>query len=161
MSGKVIRTLRGSQLGSVLSNAELYLLANCGRICKFSPNRYLFAPGEIDERLFILRSGRVGLHLRVFSDGGQCEGEAEMEIDKPGDPFGWSYWMRPDRLQVTARALDPTSLIALDLRHLHDTQTFIRVSQRMLQILYGWLQEVGLCPPNIQAYLKFKQLMRV
>lgn len=38
-------------------------------------------------------------------------------------------------------------------------ETIMKVSQRMLQVLYGVLQEHGLCPPNIRAWLKVKRLL--
>jgi hypothetical protein len=67
--------------------------------------------------------------------------------------------MREDFLTLSASAVEPVSLVALDLRRLGDTQTFMKVSQRMLQILYGTLQEHGLCPPNLQAWLKMKHTL--
>jgi hypothetical protein len=50
---------------------------------------------------------------------------------------------------------------AFDLAGLQDTETFFKVTQRMLQLLYARLQEGGLCPPNIQALLKMKRLLQV
>jgi len=47
------------------------------------------------------------------------------------------------------------------LAGLQDTETFFKVTQRMLQLLYARLQECGLCPPNIQALLKMKRLLQV
>jgi hypothetical protein len=95
----------------------------------------------------------------VWTESGQCNGEATPDLDSPGEPFGWSAWMRQDFLTASAFAVEPVSLAAFDLRRLGDTQTFMKVSQRMLQILYGLLQENGLCPPNLQAWLKMKRLL--
>jgi hypothetical protein len=56
--------------------------------------------------------------------------------------------------------LESVSVAAFDLARLGDTGTFLKVSQRMLELLYARLQEYGLCPPNIQALLKMKHLLQ-
>lgn len=76
-----------------------------------------------------------------------------VELTAPGQVFGWTTWIRPDRIKVSAKALDPSSLVVLDLHRLQNTQAFLKVGQRMVQGLYGLLQEYGLCPPNLSALL--------
>lgn len=159
MAGKVIKTLRLSLLATVFSEAELRLLANCGRLKAYSEGEIILEESGQDERLFLLREGQLSLHLVVWTESGHCGGEATFEIASPGEPFGWGAWMRQDFLTVSAHAKEPTSLVIFDLQRLGDTQTFMKLSQRMLQILYGKLQEQGLCPPNIEAWLKMKRLL--
>lgn len=101
----------------------------------------------------------MDLHLIVNTETGQCSGEVHIELSLPGEPFGWAAWMRPDRVGVSARTLGDVSVAAFDLARLGDTGTFLKVSQRMLQLLYARLQEYGLCPPNVQALLKMKRLL--
>jgi len=161
MSGKVIQTLRASPLGTFLSEAELRMLANCGSIHEYVPGQTIVSADGQDERLFLLRQGQVALHLTMNTETGQCSGEITTELTLPAEPFGWAAWMRPDRLSVSIRALETVSLVALDLRKLGDTQTFMKVSQRMLQLLYARLQECGICPPNISGLLKMKHLLQV
>jgi CRP-like cAMP-binding protein len=156
MSGKVIQTLRASPLASVLSEAELRLLANCGRFYEYAPGDDILSADGPDERLFLLRQGRVTMHLTMPTETGQCSGEITTELALPGELFGWAGWMRPDRLGVSARASGSVSLVAIDLKKMNDTTTFLKVSQRVLQLLYARLQEFGLCPPNIQGLLKMK-----
>ncbi len=158
--GKVIRTLRGSPLAIILSEAELRLLSNSGSFYQFNPGQTILVPDGQDERLFCLAQGRVAINLRMMTESGQCSGEASLELTSPGEIFGWAAWMRQDRLAVSAQALDQVSLVALDLHKLGDTQTFLKVNQRMLQILYGILQEYGLCPPSIQGILEMKHLLQ-
>lgn len=145
----------------MLSEAELKLLANCGYLKNFSEGEIVLDANGLDERVFLLREGRLELQLSMWTGDGQCGGEATLEIVEPGAPFGWAGWIRPDRLSVSARALETVSLVALDLRKLGDTQTFMKVSQRMLQLLYARLQECGICPPNMSALLKMKHLLQV
>lgn len=63
-------------------------------------------------------------------------------------------WMRSDHLVVSGQALEAVSLVAFNLKRLGDTQTLLKVSQRMLQLLYARLQEYGICPPNNRAIVE-------
>jgi hypothetical protein len=161
MSGKVIQMLRASPLASILSEAELRMLANCGSIHEYIPGQTIVSADGEDERLFLLRQGQVALHLTMNTETGKCDGEITTELNLPAEFFGWAGWMRPDRLGVSALALGVVSVVAFDLTRLNDTGTFLKVSQRVLQLLYARLQEYGLCPPNVQALLKMKCLQQV
>jgi len=161
MSGKVIQTLRASPLASILSEAELRMLANCGSIHEYVPRQTIVSADGLDERLFLLRQGQVALHLTMNTETGKCDGEITTELTLPAELFGWAGWMRPDRLRVSAQALESVSLVAFDLTRLEDTGIFLKVSQRVLQLLYARMQEYGLCPPNVQALLKMKRLLQV
>lgn len=160
MSGKVIQTLRLSPLTATLSEAELRSLANCGRLNTYSQGETILEANDLDERLFLLREGRLVVQVSIWTESGQCGGETKLELASPGSPFGWAAWMREDFITMSAYAAEPVSLVAFDLQRLGDSQTFMKVSQRMLQILYGILQEHGLCPPNIQAWLRIKRLLQ-
>jgi CRP-like cAMP-binding protein len=160
MAGKVIQTLRHSPLATILSEAELHLLASCGHLKSYRQKDIIFEESGLDENLYLLRKGQLSLHLSVWTETGQCGGEAGFKLALPGEAFGWGAWMRHEFLSVSAIALAPLSLVVLDLQRVNDSQSFMKVSQRMLQILYGILQEYGLCPPNIQAWLNMKRLMQ-
>jgi hypothetical protein len=69
--------------------------------------------------------------------------------------------MRSDRVGISARALETTSLAAFDLNRLGDSDAFRKVRLRMLELLYARLQEYGICPPNVQALLKFKRMLEM
>lgn len=161
MAGKVIQTLRLSPLASVLSEAELRVLANCGYIEKYNKGDSILDASGLDERLFFLREGRLVLHLSMWTEGGQCGGDVMLDLAEPGEAFGWAGWIRSDRLSVSVFALEQVSVVALDLRKLGDTQTFMKVGRRVLQLLYARLQECGICPPNINGLLKMKHLLEV
>jgi CRP-like cAMP-binding protein len=160
MSGKVIQTLRTSPLATFLTEAELRMLAGCGRIVEYAPDQNIVSADGHDERLFLLQAGKVDLHVIVNTESGQCSGEVRIELNSPGELFGWAAWVRPDRVSVSARTLRDASVAALDLARLKDSVIFLKVSERMLQLLYARLQEYGLCPPNVQALLKMKRLIQ-
>ncbi len=159
MSGKVIQTLHTSPLAPFLSEAELRMLAGCGQIREYAAGQNIISADGRDESLFLLRKGKVDLHLTILTETGQCSGDAHVELSAAGEPFGWAAWMRSDRVGISARALGPTSLVVFDLKRLRDTGTFHKVSLRMLALLYARLQEYGICPPNVQALLKFKRML--
>ena len=159
MSGRVIRSLRASRLAPSLTEAEMMALANCGRMRTYATGQGILRPA--DESLCVLERGRVQLQVTMYSEHGDCGGEAMVELAQPGEPFGWSFWVRPDRIAVSARALEPVSLGSFDLSRLNDSETFRKISLYVVRCLYGWLQETGLCPPNIQAYLKLKHTLEL
>ena len=161
MRGEVIQTLRASPLLAPLTEAEYIALANCGRTQEYASGETILQADGQDERMVILRDGRVALHLLMWTDGGECGGEATLELALPGEAFGWATWVRPDRIEVSAYALEPVSLVGLDLNRLEDSLTFLKVSERMIQNLYGRLQETGLCPPNMRVLLKLGHLLHV
>jgi len=160
MSGKVIQTLRISPLARFLSEAELRMLAGCGQIADYAVDQDIVAAEGDDRRLFVLRGGEVELSLRILTETGQCSGEAHATLSSPGEPFGWGAWMRPERVGISARALEAVSVAVFDLDRLGDSETFRKLSLRMLELLYARLQANGLCPPNVQALLKFRRMLQ-
>jgi CRP-like cAMP-binding protein len=161
MAGKVIQTLRVSPLATLLTEAELRLLSNCGRILDFDPGQRILGDTDQDDRIFILRQGQVLLRLTMWSEGERCGGETSFSMDSTGEIFGWGSWIRPDRITLTAEAQSSIRLVALDLDRLGDSQVFFKLTQWMLQGLYRRLQEDGICPPNLQGLLKLKQTFMI
>jgi len=159
MAGNVIQPLHASPLLASLTEAELNALAGCGRVHSYAPGEVILAVDGQDERLFVLRRGRVRLRLTMQTEGGQCSGETTRDLTLTGQTFGWGAWVRPEHIIVSALALEPVSLVACDLTRLKDAETFWKLSQQMLKDLYGWLQESGLCPPNLQALLGLSHLL--
>jgi CRP-like cAMP-binding protein len=159
MSGKVIQALRASPLATMFTEAELRMLANCGSIHEVASGQVIVSDEGQDERLFLLQRGEVALRLTMNTKTGQCNGQVTSLLTSPGELFGWAAWMRPERLGVSAWASESASVVAFDLARLGDTETFVKVSQRMLQLLYARLQEYGICPPNVQTLLKFKRML--
>lgn len=161
MPGRVIQGLRGSWLAPVLNEAELHVLAGCGRFERREAGEPIVGADGHDERMFVLQDGAVELGISMWSEGGHCGGDANFVLDRPGEPFGWARWVRPDRIAVAARALQAATVIALDLGHLGDGTALLNVSHRMVQLLYARLQEGGVCPPDVQGLLRWQQPLNV
>ena len=158
MPGRVIHGLRGSRLAPVLNEDELHVLAGCGRFERREAGDPIVAADGHDERMFVLQDGAVELGISMWSQGGHCGGDANFVLDRPGEPFGWARWVRPDSIAVAARALRATTVIALDLGHLDDGAVLLNLSHRMVQLLYARLQEGGVCPPDVQGLLKWQHV---
>lgn len=160
MSGAVIEALRTSPLlTGVFFGEEFEVLANCGVRCEYACGETVLDIDGQDERMFVLRKGCVRLHIEMQSEGGQCGGDATVELGKPGECFGWGAWVRPDRIAVKAVALEAVSVVALDLSRLHVPEIGWRLRLKMSQMLYGLLQECGLCPPHVAALLAFGEFV--
>jgi len=156
MAGRVIQALRHSVLAPPLSEAELRAVANCGRIESYDPGAAIIPADGLDERVYLLQEGDVRLSIFMGSEGGHCGGEASFELTTPGEAFGWGWWVRSERIKATAAARDAATLVVLDLRNLGDAATLLKVSQRMVFLLYARLQEGGVCPPDVQGLLKWQ-----
>ena len=149
---------RSAPLARLLEE-ELIALAAQAESMNYAAGAMILHPDGGDERLFVLRHGAVALRIRMLGSGGRCGGEATFTMASAGQAFGWAAWVRADRIAVSACALGPTSLVAVDPRRLRDRHVSLKVGQRMLQVLYGLLQESGLCPPNIGVLLKLGDVM--
>lgn len=159
--GKIIRALRTSSVLLPLTEPELQILANCGCIYEFSPGQQILQADKDDQAVFILVQGRLHLDVTMLPHGGRCEGEAIIEINSPGQVFGWSTWLKPGGIIVTAYALEPCIMVGLNLSRLKNASLFWKIGWRMLQSFYSLLQEYGLCPPNLQAMFKFEQMAAI
>lgn len=159
MSDKVIQTLRESPLAYFHTEAELQILANSGQIQEVAAGQEIVSANGRDESLFLLQEGKVDLYLTLIAKTPQCSGNTHVELSTAGEPFGWAAWLRPDGVGISARAVEPTSLVVFDLKRLGDTGIARKISIRMLELLYARLQEYGICPTNVQALLKFKRML--
>ena len=155
MGGKVIETLRSSPTLSVFGENELRSLASCGCLEEYPAGATILQPDRDDPRMFVLREGRVALHICMLT-GGRCGGEARFEL-AARQVLGWQAWVQSDRISTAAQAVEAVSVAVLDLRRLRDPVILGNVRQRMLQNLYGLLQEGGVCPPNIQLLLRLSE----
>ena len=157
MAGEVIEALGASGITTILTEAEVRALATVGRGVKRQAG-LLFDAGAGDGDVYILRRGRVALHISMQTDGSRCGGDVTTLLAAQGDVFGWAAWVRPERIAVTATAMETTSLVVLALDRLRQSPLYWKVSQWMVYRLFALMQEAGLCPPNIQGLLELKDM---
>lgn len=160
MSEKIIQTLRASPLATFLDEAELRMLADCGRVHEYAADQDIVLAEDRNKRLFLLEKGKVDLHLNVLEKTGQCDGNAHIELNTPGELFGWAAWIRADRVEISARAEETVLATVFDLERLGDGKHSLKIGYHMLELVYAHLQEHRICPPNVQALLKFKKLLQ-
>ena len=91
-----------------LDQAQLELIAGCGRNEHVAAGAFLLQEGDPAERFFLIRRGTVALQV-------QAPGRTlTIETLQAGDPVGWSWLFAPYRWQLDARALEPCELIGFD-----------------------------------------------
>jgi CRP-like cAMP-binding protein len=94
---------------SGLGDAQVDLIAGCGRIVVFDAGRRLFREGDPADTFFLIRRGRVALTTHV-----PARGEITIETLEPGEVVGWSWLFEPYRWYFDARAVEDVGAIAFD-----------------------------------------------
>ena len=120
------------------------LLAGCGRNVHFGADEYLFHTGEPADRCYLIRHGRVALEL--VDAGGR---RLVIDTVDDGGAAGLSWLVPPYRWYLDARAVQPTSAIALDaacLRAKCDAEPRIGylLLQRLAHAMYERMQSARL-----------------
>jgi CRP/FNR family cyclic AMP-dependent transcriptional regulator len=92
-----------------LDDAHVALLVGCSTNVRFAPGEFLLREGDPAERFFLIRHGHVAIEVPAPAGGSitvQTVGEDEV--------VGFSWLFEPYRWEFDARALEPTTAIALD-----------------------------------------------
>jgi CRP-like cAMP-binding protein len=97
--------LRGHPFCEGLDEPDLQLLAGCARNVRFAADEFLFRRGEDADRTFLIRAGRVALHL---------DGEEIAETAENGDLVGWSWLFPPYKWHFDCRAVVPVRAFELE-----------------------------------------------
>lgn len=92
-----------------LGDEALTLLAGCAQNVHVNPDEYLFHEGNAADTFYVVRRGRVA--LEVYSPS---TGPLVVDTMEDADVVGWSWLVPPYRWFFDARAVEPTSLIAMD-----------------------------------------------
>jgi CRP/FNR family cyclic AMP-dependent transcriptional regulator len=107
-----LETLRTCNLFGPLSDRELAKIAAIACERTYEPGCVICAEQEPAECLYILKEGRVELHIWLRPS---LELGAEITVDEvePGQIFGWSSLVKQRRFTASARALQPVVLVAI------------------------------------------------
>ena len=109
--------LRCCELFPCLSDAELAKVAAIARRESYEAGERICAERELADRLFVLESGRVQVHIRL-RPALEPGGDAVVEEVEPGRIFGWSSLVKQGRFTASARALEPVSTFVVEARDL-------------------------------------------
>jgi len=156
MESDLISTLRSSTVLAPLEAKELKQVLAASQRQGLAVEEILFAHGQQDTHFYVIEKGRIALQLRMRL-GKRCGGEARLVLQRPGQTLGWSAVVHVERISTSARILEPTSLVAVDLRRLTQVELALKVRRRLVQQLFGLLQELGICPPDLGALLALGQ----
>jgi CRP/FNR family cyclic AMP-dependent transcriptional regulator len=119
--------LRYCELFPDLSEEELAQMASIARREGHEAGDLICAERELANRLFILETGRVRVHIQLRS-GLEPDGSAVIDEVEPGRIFGWSSLIKQRRFTASAHALEPVSLIVIraqDLEALFDRDSHV------------------------------------
>ena len=138
-----------------LSQDHMALITGCASNAHFSEGSLLTREGEIADKFFLLRSGRVTLEMDM-----PPRGSLRIQTVGPGEVLGWSWLMSPYRWHFSGRAVADVRAIVLDGECLrskcqtdHDfgyeiLDRFVRLMEDRLQATRLQLLDLALLSPE-------------
>ena len=134
-----------------LPEADIDLIAGCGRNVRFRAGDLLLREGEEANTFYLLRSGRVSVELTA--PGRQT---LVVRTVDAGDLVGWSWLIPPYRWHLDARAVDAVAAVSIDgacLRRKCDADHSLgyRLMQRFAQVAVDHLQAARLQLADLYA----------
>lgn len=91
-----------------MSEEMLEFIAGCGQNMSFAPNEFIAKENERADYLYIVRRGHVAVQVN------RPAGPVTIRTLSNGEVAGFSWIVPPYRLQFDLKALDRTSVIALN-----------------------------------------------
>jgi len=113
--------LRQADLVEGMSSEQIRRLSLLGRARTLPGGEYLFLLGDSAQHVCIVASGQVDLCFPIRIGGVMTD--ITVESVGSGRTVGWSALVKPYRFTLSARATEPTNLVAFsrqDLLHLFD-----------------------------------------
>lgn len=92
-----------------LSEHHMDILLGCVSNVRFPEESYVIQEGEVANKFFLIRAGRVALETEVLG-----RGRIRIQTVGPGDVLGWSWLISPFRVHFTGRAVTEVRALVLD-----------------------------------------------
>ena len=105
--------LRGSELFHDLETGHLEQVAGMCRDFSGQAGTVIFREGEHASDLYVLGEGRVALELDIVVAPGRPPVPTTVDLIGPGDCFGWSALVEPNRYTASARCINPSRGVAI------------------------------------------------
>ncbi|MFH1350566.1 MAG: cyclic nucleotide-binding domain-containing protein [Pseudomonadota bacterium] len=141
---EVMETLRKCELFGQLSDNELRIIAELGKVESYSPGEEIFQQGRIGTKLYILSEGRVSLYRKIHL-GNTREGTATVYVarEQPHRRLlgGWCTLVGEEHIQMcTARCDRPAKLIAIPSQGLRevmigDANIRVKILEKLVLLL--------------------------
>jgi len=94
-----------------LDPRHLNIIVGCASNVRFDAEQYILHEGEEAANFYIIHKGKVA--LEIFTSD---RGPITIQTIGEGDVLGWSWLIPPYHWHYDARAIEPTSAIALDAK---------------------------------------------
>jgi len=123
-----------------LSADAVRLMARCASNVHFPADDYIFTEGELANRFYVIRRGRVTLQIHS-----PARGDLVIDSMDDGEVLGWSWLVSPYKYFCDARAVTPVSATALDAACLRgkaeaDPELGYQLLKRVTTVMYQRLQ---------------------
>jgi CRP-like cAMP-binding protein len=92
-----------------LSEDHMQVLVGCASNVRFAEGAPLIHEGEIANKFYLVRAGRIALETDV-----NARGKIRIQTVGPGDVLGWSWLISPFRWHFNALAVADVRAVALD-----------------------------------------------
>jgi CRP/FNR family cyclic AMP-dependent transcriptional regulator len=92
-----------------LSDKHMEILIGCALNVRFPEGSTLIQEGQLANKLFMIRTGRVALDIDVSP-----KGVLRIQTVGPGEVLGWSWLISPFRWHFSGVAVAETRAVALD-----------------------------------------------
>ncbi len=92
-----------------LSDEYMGIIIGCASNVRFQEGEYLIREGEMANRFYMVRTGRVALEVDI-----QPRGTIRIQTVGPGEVLGWSWLISPFRWHFSGVAVADVRAIALD-----------------------------------------------
>lgn len=110
----VLASLGQCRLFSGLGEHQLRTLATFAWETEVPEGEVVFREGERARCLYAVVRGRVALAMRVQPPDGGPARLATVATLGPGEAFGWSAIVEPHVMTLTARAVEPSTLLVVE-----------------------------------------------
>ena len=92
-----------------LSDKHMEVLVGCASNVRFSEGAYLIQEGQLANKFYLLRTGRVAVEVNVSP-----RGALRVQTVGPGEVLGWSWLISPFRWHFSGCAVAEVQALALD-----------------------------------------------
>ena len=92
-----------------LSDQHMQVLTGCASNVRYADGSYLIHEGELADKFFLVRSGRVALEIDMHE-----RRPLRIQTVGSGEVLGWSWLIHPFRWHFDACAVTEARVIALD-----------------------------------------------
>jgi CRP/FNR family transcriptional regulator, cyclic AMP receptor protein len=118
-----------------LSEEHMATLIGCASNVRFNEGETVIHEGEVANKFYLLRTGRIALEMEVSG-----RGTLRIQTTGPGEVLGWSWLISPYRWHFSGVSVIETRAVALDAECLRnkceeDPKLGYEMLQRLAQVM--------------------------